>query len=341
MATKYQRVHPDKWPGVYSYTLAQRVNGAPDVCLMINYRATDGKLKWEKVGRRSEGYTPQIAAEIRAERVRKARHGEEVLTAREIQADRRQRDRTLVEVGKEYFGSELGLALRGRATDLNRWEKHLVKPLGERRVSELTPADLERVKSAMGGKAPQTVKHALSLLRRVCRWGAKQGFCPPLGFPVELPRVDNIRTEFLTPAEADRLAAVLRDWPARDVARLVQAAMLTGLRRGELFKLQDRDVDRVHSLITLRSPKGGKTVTIPLAPAVAELFTEQAKWRDEHRKGSPFLFPGSGGGQRVDCGAVARIKAKARLPKSFRPFHGLRHHFAVTLANSGEVSVKP
>ena len=50
-------------------------------------------------------------------------------------------------------------------------------------------------------------------------------------------------------------------------------------------------------------------------------------------------FPGKDGGRRVDCSAVDRIKKKAKLPKKFRMFHGLRHHYAVTLANSGEFTL--
>lgn len=34
---------------------------------------------------------------------------------------------------------------------------------------------------------------------------------------------------------------------------------------------------------------------------------------------------------------VDRIKEAANLPESFRIFHGLRHNFAVILANSGKV----
>lgn len=45
------------------------------------------------------------------------------------------------------------------------------------------------------------------------------------------------------------------------------------------------------------------------------------------------------GNKRKDCSAINRIKEKAKLPKSFRPFHGLRHHMAVTLASSGEYTL--
>jgi len=54
---------------------------------------------------------------------------------------------------------------------------------------------------------------------------------------------------------------------------------------------------------------------------------------------SPYIFPGIRGGKRVTSNAVKRVKEKAGLPKRFRIFHGLRHHFGVTLANSGEFSL--
>jgi integrase len=36
---------------------------------------------------------------------------------------------------------------------------------------------------------------------------------------------------------------------------------------------------------------------------------------------------------------VEKIREAAGLPKSFRPFHGLRHHMAVMLASSGEYTL--
>jgi integrase len=36
---------------------------------------------------------------------------------------------------------------------------------------------------------------------------------------------------------------------------------------------------------------------------------------------------------------VDKIRKVAGLPIKFRPFHGLRHHFAVTLANSGHFTL--
>ena len=128
---------------------------------------------------------------------------------------------------------------------------------------------------------------------------------------------------------------------------MLKIAMFSGLRRGELFKLEWRDIDVVNKLIRLRSPKGGKTVSVPLNSIVEQVLEEQKQWCAEtmpktgrrRRPESPFVFPNKNGDRRKDCSAVDRIKDKAKLPKHFRMFHGLRHHYAVTLANSGEFTL--
>ena len=326
--------------GVYCYEskTRSRVNGHPDRCFVISFKV-DNKKRWEKVGWESEGYTPQIALDIRAKRVRTVRHGEKVRTVKEIRAEKRKHNRTLEEIKEAYFLSDVGQAIKNSRPDLCRWEKYLKPVAGGKRVAELSPFDVERIKKVMQGKAPATIKHVLVLLRRIINFGVRHNLCPGLSFALEMPKVDNERTEYLTPAEFQRLVSVLGSWPRQDVARMVRMAILTGMRRGELFKLRIDGLDFQQGLIALEDTKGGKTEYIPMSPAVRELLLEQIDWTKNHYPESPFVFPGRYGGQRVDCSAVERIKEAAELPKSFRPFHGLRHHFAVTLANSGEYTL--
>jgi integrase len=111
------------------------------------------------------------------------------------------------------------------------------------------------------------------------------------------------------------------------------------MRRGEIFKLEDRDVDFHMKLITIRTSNGGKTSTIGLSKMVENIIREQLEWKSDRFPGSPYVFPGRTGGLCTDCSAVDSIKKLANLPKSFRPFHGLRHHFGVSLANSGKFSI--
>ncbi len=346
-----------KYPGVYGYDSAtKRVNGKPDVCFYILYKI-DRKNKTEKIGWLSEGYTGQLASEVRAQRIRAARHSGQVKTAREIRAERKKHNRPLGEIKEHYFNSERGKAIKGRKGDLGRWQLYLAH-LDTKSIPELSQLDIERIKRTLKHNelSPATVDHALRLLRRIINHGVKHSLCPALAFKIEFPKVNNTVTEFLTPEQAARLLHVLDNWQRQDIARMIKLAWLTGMRRGELFSLKTDHLNFTHDLITLADPKGGKDVTIPISPPVKELlqqqilFLQQEKERREKRyrnisKPSPawedhgYLFPGVHGKQRKDCSAVNRIKEKARLPKSFRPFHGLRHHLAVTLASSGEYTL--
>ena len=327
-----------RFPGVFLVKSTTRRNkGKADQCFYIRYKI-DGRGREEKVGWKSDGYTPQHAAEIRAKRVREARHGNQVQTQKEVRATKRLHDRTLHEIKEHYFSTEKGLALKGRVTDLNRWSNHLVSIEGKR-VSELSQLDIERIKRLMKGKAPATIANTLELLRRIINHGANIGFSPSLSFTIKRPRVNNERTEFLTDEEYGRLLNVLEEWPNQDVARMIKLAIFTGMRRGELFKLKWRCIDFKNGFIRLVDPKGGKDTHVPINPIARQILEQQQEWTRRESPGTPYVFPGKNGGQRVECTAVTRIKRKAKLPENFRPFHGLRHHYAVTLANSGDYTL--
>lgn len=338
MVSKKQLVNKNRWPGVYCYeSQKKRYRGKPDVCYHIAYRL-DGKLKWEKVGWKSEKYTPQIAADLRSDRLKKARHGEEVKTHKEFREENRKANVLLSEIATEYFKIR-GETSKGAKIDKGRYDNHVAPVLGSRPVKKLSPLDMERIKKKMEGMSAASIWSGLEITRRIINFGVKNGLCEPLDFTIQMPRRDNEVVEYLNPAQLKRFLKVLHEWEAQDVCRMLQLAMFTGMRRGEIFKLENRDVDFEQSLITLRSPKGGKTVSIPMNGKAEEVLTTQIQWRNVQFPESPYIFPGKGGVLRTGCTAVKRIKTKAKLPKEFRIFHGLRHHFAVTLANSGEFSL--
>lgn len=346
-----------KYPGVYGYDSAKRRhNGKPDTCFYFVV-TTDGHNITEKVGWASEGYTPQLAAELRARKTREARHLGEIKTTRDIRAEQRKVNRPLKEIKDHYFSSTKGQAIKGRTVDLARWQHHLTF-LEEKSVKQLSQLDIERIKRNMKEKelAPATIDHALRLLRRVVNHGAEHGLCPRLNFKIAFPKVNNTVTEFLSPEEAARLIDTLNNWPRQDVARMVKVAMFSGLRRGELFGLKREHLNFQHGLITIAGPKGGKDATIPMSPPVRELLEQQLTFLEDEQdrrakrysnttKPAPpwedhgYIFPGIHGEQRVECGAVDRIKKAAALPKTFRPIHGLRHHYAVLLASSGQFNL--
>jgi len=223
--------------------------------------------------------------------------------------------------------------------DLYNYQTHLEPRFGRKRLDSITGLDIERLKVEMkkarnkqGRPFSQaTIKHQLVLLNRLYnlarRWGLYQGENPL--DRVERPRLDNQRTEFLSEEETARLLAVLDGWPCRESAAFVRFALLTGLRRSELFKLTWDDVDFEHGLVRLRQPKGGRTTFIPVSREALEVLKGL-------EPSSSFVFPGKDGKQRTDFkGPWQRIRKASGLPENFR-FHGLRHHFASTLVSHGE-----
>jgi len=333
-------VKAKRYSGVYTLeSKCRRHEGRPDVCFYIIYKV-NGKLRKEKIGWKSEGYSAKVAVEIRAKRVRDARHGKEVKTAAEIIREHKKHNRPLGELKELYFNSEHGKAMKGRSIDLNRWGNYL-QFLENKRVTELTMLDIEKINHQARKKnlSPQSVKHILTLLKRVINFGVEYKYCPPLTFKIKMPKVDSEKTEYLTDEQVQRLFAVLEKWPNQEIARMIKLAMFTGMRKGEIFKLHISHVDFHQNIITIQNPKGGHSESIPMNSVVREILKTQIQWTKEHHPESLYVFPGRGGGQRVECTAVKRIKKAANLPKTFRPFHGLRHHFAVTLASSGEYTL--
>ena len=330
-----KRVRADKrrWSGVYKLDLQ-----SGDTAYYITFKDGEGRKRWEKVGIKSEGITPQVASEIRAERLRNIRHGDEVKTTKEIKRERAQKNKPVQDIAKAYF-EERKDTLKGYVTDKNRYDLHLDPIVGNLPVSKITMLTIAQIKKNLNGKSPATAWNVLELLRRLTNYGHKVGMSPRLSFTIEMPKRDNEIIEYLNEDQLKSFLTVLESWPYKPVVRMLKLAMFTGMRGGEIFRLQDHDLDFTQEIITLRDPKGGKTESIPMSAPVKDILLDQIKWRDEKKAGSPYIFPGKNGGMATDCSAADRIKEKAGLPESWRPFHGLRHHFAVTLANSGQVGL--
>ena len=220
-------------------------------------------------------------------------------------------------------------------TDQGRYNLYLKDTFGDKEPSALLQLDIDRIRvNLLKKKSPQTVKHILALLKRIIKFGTDRGVCLGTGFVIQLPRVDNKKTEFLTAEELGRLLKAIEADKHPQAGNIMKMALFTGMRRGELFKLQWRDIDFENGFISIREPKGGRSQKIPLNNEAQKILESISKG-----KGS-YVFPGNLDNQRSNINrAVNAIKTAAALPKDFRPLHGLRHHFASMLASSGQVDL--
>jgi integrase len=322
-----------QYPGVFFIDGKSLHNGKPERIYNIRYRK-DGKQVEEKAGRSSEGMTPARASIIRAERMAgKRQTNAEKRQEEEIQKKEQEGQWTVDRLWNSY--QEGRAKNKSLKTDAGRYVKFLKEPFGGKEPHEILMLEVDKLRlRTLKKKSPQTVVHILNLLERIVNYGYKRGLCDRLKFHIQKPRLNNTKTEDLT---ADQLEALMKAIDADDniqAANLMRMALFSGMRRGELFKLKWADVDFDRGFITIKDPKGGPDQVIPMNDGARGILKSHVRTK------SPHVFPGRGGRQRVDINKqVNRIKARAGLPKGFRPLQGLRHVYASILASSGQVDL--
>lgn len=358
-----QKRQKTRYPGVY-YIVGQAVGkDEPERIYYIQYRR-NGRLIEEKAGRQfQDDMTPARASSRRIRRLRgeelsNTGRREEEQAVREAEANRW----TFARLFETYNEVRRG----GKADSTDKANFAHLADLHDKEPGEVLPLEVDRIRNRLekrekktdkvpgqtsegetNGKAgkkskqkstkkPGTVKKVLALLVRLSRFGQKKRLTAPLPFLVELPKVHDEKTEFLTPEESARLVAVLDSWPDPHQAAAMRLSFLTGLRRGDVFNLRWNDVNFTTRTLRIREPKNEEPATIPASRQVINLLGAHP------RSSSPFVFHGLKGarlGIRIKkdgSGNWPREIAKAAgLPDDFRSFYGLRHTFASTLASEG------
>lgn len=323
-----------EYPGVF-YREGERIGGKGMEKIYYVVFKKNGKVYEEKAGRQyADDMTPARAARIRADRIEGRRESRKEKREAEKAAKLAEADKwTLSNLWKEYESQKPdSISIK---YDGYRFKKYLEPDYGKQEPHELHQLDVDRLRiSLLKVKSPQTVKHVLGLLKRLCNFGVKKQLCQGVGFKIEMPRVDNQTTEDLSSDQLKSLLGAVEASTDRTVAAFMKMALFTGMRRGELIKLKWKDVDFERGFILIRDPKGGKSQTIPLndqARAVLENHPETKEHVFVRDCGLPFT--------NVINKRVRVIKKVAGLPDDFRPLHGLRHAYASMLASSGEVDM--
>jgi integrase len=328
-----KRIKTD-YPGVFYREVCRIGRKGTEKVYYVVFKK-NGKVHEEKAGRQfADDITPAKAAGIRAELI----EGKKLLRkeARELEKEKKKADAgkwTVDRLWEEYKSQKQDS--KSLRTDTSRYTIYLKDKFGSKEPRYLIQLDIDRVRiKLLKKKSDQTVKHVLALLKRIVNFGVDKGLCEGMGFKIEMPVVNNIKTEDLTSDQLKKLLEAIEVDTNIHAQNIMKLAIFTGMRRGELFKLQWKNVDFERGFINIVDPKGGPDQKIPLNDAARSLLNSHPK------EDSPYVFPGQKGGQRVTIDvAVNRIKKRAGLPKDFRPLHGLRHFFASITASSGEVDM--
>lgn len=205
------------------------------------------------------------------------------------------------------------------------------------------------VRKYLAGKTEGGRPHRLTVMRALARFlvlEEPRTFVPPPRFlGIRRRRPPAIRV--LSREEAGRFLLACDALPEtsafpRGLIRgtALRVLLLTGLRRGEVLSLHDRDVDLVEQVITVRCGKFGKTRFVPVSRDLADRLRtcrEALGARVSGRDGEDAFFPRAGGRQRLkpkslyhsfrevlDLAGIPHL-GRGRGPR----LHDLRHSFAV------------
>lgn len=327
-----------KYAGVYERASETRThNGKPDICFDISYKS-DGKKFWEKAGWVSEGYTAKLASEIRAERLRSIRHGDELPKQKKKAPFFKDLAAKYVEWAKENKA-------RAGIEDKRLYDKHLSRRFDDKRLDEISAFDLERVKSELSkeGLAPATVKHCLVLVRQMYNkavsWGTWKGENPTRG--VRMPTLNNQRERFLSYEEADKLLTKLTQ-VSKHTHDMALISLHCGLRADEIFSLKAQDLDFENGLINIADPKNKKSRKAFMTDQVRAALQNRVPDDPED-----LVFKDRWHGGKINkishtfWRAIKELGFNNGITDSRQKvcFHSLRHTFASWLALQGETQL--
>lgn len=138
---------------------------------------------------------------------------------------------------------------------------------------------------------------------------------------------DNINQRTLTQSEVTALLTHSKDSKNKDLYLMLQLALNTGMRKGEITKLRKSDIvqhqDCTYIRIRAENSKSSKERAVPLNPNIQGILETHINRLDNNS----FIFTSTSKKAFTNC--RERIKSKYNIPH-FR-FHDLRHTFATRL----------
>ena len=359
-----------QYPGVryYEHPTRKQRNGQPDRYYSIRYKK-DGRTIEEGMGWATEQWNAEKAHNIlnKLKENRKIGSGPQSLSEmrQKIAAERAAAEQEASEESvssmsfqdffERFYMAEAKRTKRSWLTDEQRFNKVIKPAIGMKPLSAIMREDVQAIIDSLvaAGAAPSTIKQyrsiinyafTLASLTKLAGTTIFTGQNPVRG--VKVPPIKNSRERFLTAKEAKALVSAAKKLPNQDLHDCIVLSLNTGLRLGELQRLEWPDVDLTYAMLTVRDEAhrkpGGK---VPLNNTALKIF----KKRHDARQIAPsmnMVFPPVDG-CTVRTNFSHAFKALADsigLNDGIKPddrarrivFHSLRHTFASWLACNGE-----
>ncbi|WNG49175.1 tyrosine-type recombinase/integrase [Archangium minus] len=300
----------------------------------IRYRDAAGRIARERTAARMEAEAERMAQE-------KALYAEKVAGGFASPAPV---PMTCEELFEKYL--EANKHLGSQAPMRSQVKNWLVPHFKKKPVAAVTPADCDALltKSRDAGQKPATVRQLHIRARLVWKYAVRLGAVRENPWDrVPRPKVTVKSPRFLSRNQVQALLGA-----AGQYRLLLLAAVLTGLRRGELAALAWTDIhweEGPCGVIHVRrswdrdTTKGGKERVVPLHPVLRGELEAAFQMVDRDKRGAPvepLVFASPEGGLRNEGWHTAKLvrrigqRAGVDLPEGFT-FHDLRKTFLTHL----------
>jgi len=360
MAARWNRTN---YPGVrFREHPTRKHNGKADryfsIRYYINYKDCEEGLGWS-----SDGWNPEKAHKVLAKIKEGVTTGTGAQSLGDLRAEAEARraagaheakliglqSMTLSTFLTEYYLPEAERTKRTWQDDQGRIEKHIHSKLGALPLCTIAKEDLRAFLDFLrkSGSSEATALHYMAILRRafnLARTTVIEGV-PLLTGPspldgVALPKPKNARERFLSYEEADKLTEASRKSGHNDLHAAIVIALNTGMRLGEILRLEWIDVDVTHGIITVREevdrkPGGKVFINTEVETVLKERFSSRGHSR-------LVLVPPKGGKERsslthrfTDLVNQLGFNKDVESARHKVVFHTLRHTFASWLALAG------
>ena len=183
---------------------------------------------------------------------------------------------TLGDVIARYL-AEVTPTMKGAAEDTIRLKAMMRRPIARWSMANLSAARIaafrdERLKEVSAGTVIRELAYLSAIINHARReWGIN---VPNPVQMVRKPQSPQARSRVLTDEEVERLLAALEPTGRRShwTKPIVQLALATAMRRGELLSLRWEHIDLTARTALLPDTKNGESRTVPLSSAAVQVL---------------------------------------------------------------------
>jgi integrase len=204
-------------------------------------------------------------------------------------------------------------------------DQHILPRFGDYKLSKVRTEDIDSWQSDRLGKAsPGTVRKEMMRFKHLLNCAVKWRYIkqtPAKGLQsITMPPG---RVRYLTPEER----SALLDQARPELRLVIEAALQTGARRGELCGLRWTDIDIRTRMVSFPNTKNGEMRSVPMTDTFYRLLQSLPRPLDHKALVLPAL---SADAVTIGFGRLAKALSLSNLK-----FHDLRHDVASTLTMAG------